>query len=212
MMSEPPVLTRLGVLLSGGGSNFKAIMDAIVSGELDNATVVCVGSNKARAGGLDIARNRGVETFSLKPSLYTSLESYDQDVLDRFSEAGVEAIVLAGYLRRISPVLLEAYPNRIINIHPSLLPKYGGAGMYGAYVHQAVLASGDAVSGCTVHVVTAGVDEGPILAQVQVPVLPSDTPDTLAARVLQEEHRLYAPTIKRWLLNDEATNPKNRVN
>jgi phosphoribosylglycinamide formyltransferase 1 len=196
---QPPDPIRLGVLLSGAGSNFKAIMEAIVTGQLNNATVVCVGSNKTRAGGLDIARNLGVETFSLKPSLYTSLQSYDQDVLDRFTEAGVQAVVLAGYLRRISSVLLEAYPNRIVNIHPSLLPKHGGAGMYGAYVHQSVLQAGDSVSGCTVHLVTPEFDEGPILAQATVPVLPGDTPEALASRVLIEEHRLYPVAIRSWL-------------
>jgi len=158
-----------------------------------------VGSNKAAAGGLALARTRQIEAFSLKPSTFASLEAYDTAILERFQHAGVQVIILSGYTRRISSVLLNAYPGRILNIHPSLLPKFGGQGMFGQHVHAAVLAARETESGCSVHGVTEGIDEGPVLAQARVAVLPGDTPETLAARVLEQEHRLYPVAIQQFL-------------
>ncbi len=146
-------------------------------------------SNRADAGALGIARDHGIPTHVLKD---TSDPGEWIDTLDR---AAVDLVVLAGYLKRVPAGVITAYRNRIINVHPALLPMHGGPGMYGAHVHQAVLAAGDQESGATVHVVTEEYDRGPVLGQARVPVRPDDTPETLAARVLSVEHRLLPAAV-----------------
>lgn len=190
-----PAPVRLGVLLSGRGSNFVAIADALAAGQIPGATLAAVLSNRPSAPGILIAEERGLDALVLAPKAYEDRQAYDRALIDALRERHVDLVILAGYDRILSPGFVRAFAGRIVNIHPSLLPAYGGAGMVGARVHQAVLAAGESQSGCTVHGVTEAVDDGPILGQRTVPVLPGDSPETLAARILCEEHLLYPAVI-----------------
>lgn len=192
-------ICRLGVLLSGRGSNFAALQKAIAAGEIAQAAITVVISNREEATGLDLARAAGLKAVALNPDQAATLASRDAALVASLAEHGVDIVLLAGYDRIIGPALLAAYPNRILNIHPSLLPAYGGQGMVGAKVHAAVLANQETESGCTVHLVNEVVDGGAILGQSRVPVLPADTPETLAARVLAEEHRLYPRVVNAFI-------------
>jgi len=178
---------RVGVLASGGGTNLQALLDACRDDA--PARVAVVISNKPDAGALERARAAGVSAEVLRnPADGTEL-------MGLLEAHGVELVVLAGYLKLIPGEVVAAYAGRMVNIHPALLPSFGGKGMYGARVHQAVLASGATVSGPTVHLVTAEYDRGPIVAQWPVPVHNHDTPETLAARVLAVEHRLLPAVV-----------------
>ena len=178
---------RVAVAVSGRGSNLAALLDALER-EGFPARVELVVSDRP-AGALEIARERGIPVHRFgDPASPTEWRA----VLER---ADIALLVLAGYLRLIPPGVVQAWRGRIINIHPALLPRHGGPGMYGSRVHQAVLASGDAWSGATVHLVNEEYDRGEILGQSRVPVLPGDTPDTLAARVLETEHRLLPAAV-----------------
>lgn len=190
---------RLGILLSGRGSNFAAIQTAIEQGRLPNAEIAIVISNHADAVGLTIAQEKGIPTTVFEKSRFESRVAFDQAVTDALKAHRADIIVLAGYDRIISAPLLEAYPGRIINIHPSLLPAYGGKGMLGIKVHQAVVANRELESGCSVHLVTDIVDGGTVLGQSRVPVLENDTPETLAARILEQEHQLYPQVIREFI-------------
>jgi phosphoribosylglycinamide formyltransferase 1 len=186
---------RLGILLSGRGSNFAALQQAIVTGELTQATIAVVLSNRFEAAGLDLARAAGLKAIALNPDQAATLDSRDAALVALLTEHAVDVVLLAGYDRIIGPALLAAFPDRILNIHPSLLPAYGGKGMVGANVHAAVLANHETESGCTVHLVNDVVDGGKILGQSRVPVMADDTPETLASRVLAQEHRLYPRVV-----------------
>jgi formyltetrahydrofolate-dependent phosphoribosylglycinamide formyltransferase len=190
---------RLGVLLSGRGSNFAALCRAIEEGVLTHGIVSVVISNRSDAPGLDLARARNLPAVALNPGQSADRAMRDASIATILREYRVDLVVLAGYDRIIGPTLLEAYPGRILNIHPSLLPAYGGRGMLGLKVHTAVLAGGEMESGCTAHLVTEVVDGGAILEQSRVPVLEADTPETLAARVLEQEHRLYPRVIQAFI-------------
>ena len=197
--TDPPVLVSklaLGVLASHGGTNLQAIIDSCLSGAID-AEVRVVISNNSRSLALERARRADIPTAHLSGSTHPDPDSLDETIADTLQRHGVEVVALAGYMKMLGPRTLGAYRNRILNVHPALLPKFGGQGMYGERVHQAVLASGDSVSGVTVHLVDEEYDRGPVVAQTEVPVLPGDTPDTLAARVLEQEHILYPETIQR---------------
>lgn len=185
---------RIGVLGSGKGSNFRAIADAIARGEL-NAEVRVVISDIENAGILALARERGIRAEYLSPGRFrTKLEpEAEERLVSLLKQAGVELVVLAGYMRMIKAPLLDAFPRRIINIHPSLLPAFPGLEAW----KQAVVAGANK-SGCTVHYVDAGMDTGEIIAQAEVAVLPSDTPESLHARIQVEEHRLYPAVIARF--------------
>lgn len=184
---------KLGILGSGKGSNFRAIAEAIGRGEL-RADVRLVVSDVEQAGILSLARERGLRAEYLPPGKFrTKLEpEAEQRLVTMLREAGVEWVVLAGWMRMIKAPLLEAFPRRIINIHPSLLPAFPGLEAW----KQAVLA-GAAKSGCTVHYVDAGMDTGDVIAQAEVPVLPGDTPETLHTRIQVEEHRLYPAVLRK---------------
>ncbi len=184
---------KLGILGSGKGSNFRAIADAIAAGTLD-AEVRVVASDIEDAGILTLARERGYRAEYIAPGRFkTKLEPEDEARLAAMlRDAGVELVVLAGYMRMIKPPLLDAFPSRIINIHPSLLPAFPGLESW----RQAVEAKATR-SGCTVHFVDAGMDTGKIIAQAEVPVLPDDTAATLHARIQVEEHRLYPEVLRR---------------
>jgi phosphoribosylglycinamide formyltransferase-1 len=195
-MALPPIPTRLGFLASHGGSNVQAILDAIAAGWLPAVAAVVI-SNNSDAPVLERARARGIPARHLSPRTHPLPAALDGAILDALREHAVNLVVLAGYMKKLGAAVLAAYPRRVLNIHPALLPKFGGQGMYGARVHQAVLAAAEAESGATVHLVTERYDQGPILGQARVPVLPGDTPETLHARVLEQEHRLYAQTLRR---------------
>lgn len=184
----------LGVLISGRGSNLVAILDAIERGMLD-ATVQVVASNKANAAGLERAKERGIRTVYLDPKSFAqepmSREAYDSAMGALLQQHGVECVALAGYMRIVTPVLIRMFPWKILNIHPSLLPAFPGLD-----AQRQALDWGAKVSGCTVHLVTEGVDEGPIITQVAVPVLEEDTVESLSARILEQEHRLYPQAIQ----------------
>lgn len=195
---------RLGVLISGRGSNLQAIVDAIHSGRL-GATVAVVISNKADAAGLQRAAAAGIETLVLMPRAFRDRLSYDAAIAAALRERAVDLVCLAGYMRIVGPPLLEAYPSRVMNIHPSLLPAFPGLDAPGQAVRHGVK-----VSGATVHLVTAGLDDGPIVLQSAVPVLEDDSADSLAARILVEEHRLYPAAIQ-FLLDGRWTIEGRRI-
>jgi phosphoribosylglycinamide formyltransferase-1 len=172
---------RVAVLISGRGSNLKSLIDA----DQDAYRIALVVSNVEDAGGLDHARAAGIPTFARSHKGLARAE-FDALVDAQLRAHDIEAVALAGYMRILSPGFVEGWAGRMINIHPSLLPLYKGLD-----THARAIAAGDAAGGCSVHLVTAGLDEGPVLAQARVPILPGDTPEALAARVLVEEHRLY---------------------
>ena len=190
----PEAKLRVGVLASGRGSNLQAIIDAIEAGKLA-ARIAVVISNKKDAQALERARRHGVADVFLDPAPYKdrpdSREAYDRAVLDVLRKHNVELVALAGYMKIVTRVLIDAYPNRIMNIHPALLPSFPGLN-----AQQQALAWGVKVSGCTVHFVTEGVDIGPIIRQATVPVQENDTVETLEARILAEEHRIYPEAIQ----------------
>jgi phosphoribosylglycinamide formyltransferase-1 len=185
---------RVGVLASGRGSNLQAIIDAIEAGRLD-AEIVLVLSNKKDAVALERARKHGLADIFLDPKPFAgqpdSREAYDRAVLDVLRQHDVELVLLAGYMKIVTPVLVKAYENRMMNIHPSLLPSFPGLD-----AQKQALEHGVKISGCTVHFVTEGVDEGPIVIQAAVPVQEGDTPETLAARILIEEHNIYPKAVQ----------------
>ena len=184
-----PIPRVLGVLISGRGSNLKAIIDAIAGGRLD-ARIAVVISNVADAPGLAHARDAGIPTVVVSHRGYVSREDYDRVLVQELKDRGVGLVCLAGFMRLLSPLFVDAFPNRILNIHPSLLPKYAGL-----QPQRQALDDGAIVSGATVHFVNKELDAGPIVLQREIPVLPGDTEDTLAARILQVEHALYPDAI-----------------
>jgi len=194
---------RVAVFISGSGTGLQAFIDASRSGIL-HADIALVVSSNSKAYGLERAAKAGIETLVFKVKKYESPQAGAEDLLRTLKAHGIEYIALAGYLKLIPLEIVRAFPGRMVNIHPALLPKYGGKGMYGHFVHEAVLAAGDKESGCTVHVVDEIYDHGRILAQGKVAVQPGDTPDTLAARVQAEEHKLY-PRVLQKLLKGEYT-------
>ena len=189
---------RLGVLISGRGSNLQSIIDAIHEGSLD-ATVAVVISNRATAAGLQRARDAGIETITVDRREHDSRESFDAALARLLQERSVGVVCLAGFMRLVGGVLLDAFPNRILNIHPSLLPAFPGLeAQRQAWEH------GVKVTGATVHLVTSELDDGPIVLQSAVPVLEDDSVDTLSARILVEEHRLYPEALRRVLSGEWA--------
>ncbi len=177
------------MLISGRGSNLKAIIDAIQGKQLD-ASIAVVISNRADAPGLDHAAAAGIDTLVLSHTGHATREDYDRALVAELKKRDVALVCLAGFMRLLSPVFVDAYPNRILNIHPSLLPKYPGL-----HPQQQALDAGATESGATVHFVNKDLDAGPIVRQREVPVLPGDTERTLADRILQLEHRLYPEAI-----------------
>jgi phosphoribosylglycinamide formyltransferase-1 len=184
-----PEPLRAAVFASGSGSNFQALLDAEVAGDASWRTVLLV-SDREGIGAMDRAAGGGVATRVI-PVAGREADRVASDTLEALEQAGVEAVFLAGYLRLVPTPVVRRYRGRMLNIHPALLPAFGGKGMWGRRVHEAVLASGVRITGPTIHLVDERYDEGRILAQWPVPVLRGDTPATLAARVLDAEHRLY---------------------
>ncbi|UCE18854.1 MAG: phosphoribosylglycinamide formyltransferase [Gemmatimonadota bacterium] len=186
---------NLGVLASGRGSNLQSIIDATERGEVD-AEVRIVISNNSKAYALERARNHNIAAVHLSHKQFESGDAFDDALIEMLKKHGVELVVLAGYMKLISPKVCEAYRHRILNIHPALLPSFGGKGMYGMHVHEAVIESGAKISGLTVHIVDEQYDHGPIVLQKTVPVRDDDDPDSLAARILPEEHKMYPEAIQ----------------
>lgn len=184
---------KLGVLISGRGSNLKAIIDAIANGRLD-ASIAVVISNRADASGLEHAREAGIDTLVISHKGFATRDDYDRVLVKELQGRGVALVCLAGFMRLLSPVMVDAFPDRILNIHPSLLPNYPGL-----HPQQQALDNGATVSGATVHFVNTELDAGPIVLQESVPVVPGDTPETLASRILVAEHQLYPRAIQRVL-------------
>jgi phosphoribosylglycinamide formyltransferase-1 len=185
---------RVGVLASGRGSNLQAIIDAIESGQLQ-AEIVAVISNKKDAMALERARRHAVPELFIDPKPFAgqadSREAYDRALLEVLRQRNVELVLLAGYMKIVTAVLVNAFANRMMNIHPSLLPSFPGL-----EVQKKAIDWGSKLAGCTVHFVTEGVDEGPIILQAAVPVLDSDTPEALAARILEQEHKIYPRAVQ----------------
>lgn len=190
---------NIAVFASGRGSNFAAILEAIRQGALP-ARVCCLISNRSDAGALSLAREHGVPAVHCSRLQYSTGDAFADGLLAVLRSHQAQFIALAGYLKRVPTPVVAAFRQRIVNIHPALLPNFGGHGMYGHHVHEAVLAAGATESGATVHLVDEEYDRGPIVAQRRVPVLPGDTPETLAARVLTVEHALYPETLTAFAL------------
>ncbi len=180
----------IGVLISGSGTNLQAIIDAIEANKLD-ATIQLVLSNRADAYGLMRAKNHGIPAEVLDHKNFTSREAFDAAAVETLKSRGVELVILAGFMRLLSPVFVKAFSNRTMNIHPSLLPSFPGL-----HVQRRAVEHGVRFSGCTVHFVNEDCDEGPIIIQAAVPVFPDDTEETLAARILAQEHRIYPRAIQ----------------
>lgn len=189
-MNGPPDARRLGILISGRGSNLQALMDAVANGRLD-ARIALVISNRAAASGLDRARDAGIETVVLVHRGWASRDEYDAALARELKQRGVSLVCLAGFMRLVGPPLIEAFPDGILNIHPSLLPSFPGVN-----AQQQALDHGVKISGATVHLVTGELDGGPIVMQSPVPVLEDDTVDSLSARILIEEHRIYPDAVR----------------
>lgn len=181
---------KIVIFLSGRGSNFLAIHDAILAGTI-NAEIALVFSNKKEAKGLQIAKERNLETLHLNPKNYDSREDYERAIIKELKKRDIDLICLAGYMKILSPLLCTEFLNKIINIHPALLPSFPGL-----HVQQSAIDWGVRFSGATVHFVTPDVDMGPIILQAVVPVLQDDTEDTLSERILKEEHKIYPESIR----------------
>jgi len=186
---------KLVVLASGSGTNFQAIINSIKDGSIKGAAIVALIVNKSDIKVIERAKEHNIPIYILESDFENNLRI----ILERLNP---DLIVLAGFLKKIPSAVIKKYPDKIINIHPSLLPKYGGKGFYGMKVHEAVIDAGDEVSGCTVHFVNEIYDAGKIIDQKTVPVKSDDTPETLAARILKQEHLLYPKVIQK-LLNDK---------
>ena len=195
-MSPEDPSARLGVLISGRGSNLEALAAACRAGLLP-ARVELVLSNRAAAPGLERAQVYGIPTEIVSPRGYADRATYDAALVDRLRRRGVEWVCLAGFMRLLSPAFLDAFPGRVVNIHPSLLPAFPGLD-----AQAQALAYGVKVTGCTVHLVDGGLDSGPIVAQSAVDLLEDDTVETLSARILEAEHRTYVLAMRRLLAGD----------
>ena len=187
---------RIAVLASHGGSNLQAIIDGCASGQIDGEVVLVVSNNK-KAFALERARNHHIDTLILTDAAYPAPNEYAGELLSQLASREVNLICLAGYMKMIPQPVIEEYRDRIINIHPALLPKHGGKGMYGIHVHESVIAAHESETGVTIHLVNEHYDDGRIIAQESIAVHPDDTPQSLQERVLELEHQLYPDTVAR---------------
>ena len=204
-------MLKVGVLVSGGGTNLQAILDAIDSGKITNAEVSLVISNNPGAYALERAKNHNIEAVCISPKQFENREEFHKTLLAKLKESGVDLIVLAGFLVAIPPMIVEAYPNKIINIHPSLIPSFCGVGYYGLHVHEKALARGVRVTGATVHFVDTGTDTGPIILQKAVKVKSDDTPQVLQRRVMEKAEWKILPKAINLIANDKVKVVDGRV-
>ena len=204
-------MLKLGVLVSGGGTNLQAILDAIDEGTVTNAEVEVVISNNAGAYALERAEKHGIDGICISPKQYEDRELFHKALLAELKERKVDLVVLAGYLVAIPPMIVEAFPNRIINIHPSLIPSFCGVGYYGLKVHEGVLSRGVKVTGATVHFVDTGTDTGPIILQKAVSVEQGDTPKILQQRVMEQAEWHILPRAIDLIANGKVTVTDGKV-
>ena len=186
-------MLKVAVLVSGGGTNLQAIIDAAKDGKITNATISLVISNNRNAYALERAANAGITSMCISPKDYASREEFHVALTKTLKDAGVDLIVLAGYLVAIPEMLVKEFPNKIINVHPSLIPSFCGVGYYGLKVHEAALARGVKVTGATVHFVDCGMDTGPIILQKAVDIEAGDTPEVLQRRVMEQAEWVILP-------------------
>ena len=186
---------KIGVMASGGGSNFKAIIERIGEGDLEAQCKFLI-TNNGTCGAVEHAKEYGIPVYHISGKTHPDVAAYEAALLEVLDRYNVDLLILAGYMKALPASFVRRMAGRILNIHPSLLPKYGGKGFWGIHVHEAVIAAHEKESGPTVHLVSEKIDQGKILAQVKVPVLEGDTPEVLAARVLEQEHDLYWKTIR----------------
>ena len=198
-------MLKVGVLVSGGGTNLQAILDAIDEGRVTNAAVEVVISNNPGAFALKRAGNHKIPAVCVSPKSFESREAFNQALLETVDSYGLDLIVLAGFLVKVPEMMIEKYRNRIINIHPSLIPSFCGVGYYGLKVHEAALKRGVKLTGATVHFVDEGMDSGPILLQKAVEVLPGDTPEILQRRVMEEAEWQLLPQAIDMIVNGRVS-------
>ena len=202
---------KIAVLVSGGGTNLQALIDAEKRGELGAGKITLVIASKPGVYALERAANAGIEGRVLARKDYDSIAAYSKALADEMTAAGIDLVVLAGFLTIIDEQVYEAFPNRIINVHPALIPSFCGKGFYGLHVHEAALAKGVKVSGATVHIVTPECDAGPIILQKAVAVKQDDTPETLQRRIMEEAEWKILPEAVRLFCEDKITVEENRV-
>ncbi len=198
-------MLNIGVMVSGGGTNLQAILDAIENGTITNTAVRVVISNNRNAYALERARKAGIEAICLSPKDFPDRTAFNQALLEKLDEYHLDLIVLAGYLVTIPEAVIQKYRNRIINIHPSLIPSFCGVGYYGLKVHEAALKRGVKLTGATVHYVDEGVDSGPIILQKAVEVKPGDTPEILQRRVMEEAEWVILPQAINMIANGKES-------
>ena len=204
-------MLKLAVLVSGGGTNLQAIIDAISAGKITNACISVVISNNANAYALERARAHGIEALCISPKDFESREAFNQAFLDKLNSYNVDLVVLAGFLVVLPEMMIKEYTNRIVNIHPSLIPSFCGKGFYGLKVHEGVLARGVKVTGATVHFVDEGTDTGPIILQKAVEVEQGDTPEVLQRRVMEQAEWVILPKAIDLIANGKVTVKDGRV-
>ena len=205
------LMLKIVVCVSGGGTNLQAIMDAIDTGKITNTEILAVISNNAGAKALERARNHGISGICMSPKEYSDRETFNQAFTDKMIELAPNIVVLAGFLVRIPPQMVHAFNNRIVNIHPSLIPSFCGVGYYGLKVHEKVLERGVKVTGATVHFVNEGMDEGPIIAQKPVMIEQDDTPEILQRRVMEQAEWILLPQVIDDIANDRLEIRENHV-
>lgn len=204
-------MMKIAVLVSGGGTNLQAIIDAVREGKITDTEICLVLSNNKNAYALERAEKAGIPALSISPKEYDSRDKFNDAMLEAVRSSEAELVVLAGFLCVIPPKMVEAYPNRIINIHPSLIPSFCGTGYYGLKVHEAALERGVRVSGATVHFVDAGTDTGPIILQKAVEVLSSDTPGKLQLRIMEQAEWKILPEAIQLIVHGRVTVEGRRV-
>mgnify|MGYP002591625405 CR=1 FL=1 len=204
-------MLKVAVLVSGGGTNLQAILDAIDNGTITNAKVEVVISNNKNAYALERAKNHGIEALCISPKDYGTRDAFNKAFLEKLDDCQPDLIVLAGFLVVIPKQMIEKYRNRIINIHPSLIPSFCGTGYYGLHVHEAALKRGVKISGATVHFVDEGTDTGPIIMQKPVEVRPDDTPEVLQRRIMEQAEWQIMPKVIDLIAHDKVHVKDGRV-
>ncbi len=204
-------MLKIAVLVSGGGTNLQAIMDAIDNGNITNTKIQVVISNNKNAYALERAKNHGIEALCISPKDYENRAAFNEAFLEKLNSYEVDLVVLAGFLVVIPEKMIKQYRNRIINIHPSLIPSFCGTGYYGLKVHEGVLSRGVKVTGATVHFVDEGTDTGPIIFQKAVEVQQGDTPEVLQRRVMEEAEWIILPRAIDYIANDKISIEDNQV-
>jgi len=189
-------MKRIAVFASGGGTNLQALIDAVDKGEIKNGKIEIVFSNKADAFALERAKKQGIPSLYLNPKDFKDRQAYDKELADKMNSMKIDLVCLAGYMKILTGGFINNFNGKIMNIHPALLPAFGGEGMYGLHVHEAVLAHGDKITGCTVHFVDCGTDTGPVILQKKMDVGNAKTPEELQKKVLVYEHAAYKEAVE----------------